>query len=413
VPDAAPTDAVPDTVPAPAITSRVPAEVVRARVGVSIVFAVHGAVTGTFATRVPWLADRIHAGPGALGAALIAVSVGAILAMPLGARLAHQFSSRSTVRVLLLAWCVALLLPAIAPGYAGFVVALLVFGATAGMADVAMNAQGVVVEQRYGRSVMSGLHGLWSAGGLVSSAIGAVAAHANLDARVHFLAATVVLCAIGAFACRWLLDIRLPDDGAPAFALPSKEVLLVGLIGFCAVFAEGGSGDWCAVYLRTVTGAEPGLAAAAYTGFALAMTGGRLFGDRVIRRFGAVSTVRVSGVVAVAGAVLVVASRVPGLAMAGFALLGLGVAVVVPLCFAAAGTIGPNPARAIAGIATIAYGAGLAAPGAIGGVAAASSLPVSFGIVAALLVVLVFGAGALRSRGAKGSSRDLATISNP
>jgi MFS family permease len=378
-----------------------------------VVFAVHGAVTGTFATRVPALAERVHAGPGSLGVALIAPSVGALIAMPLGARLTHRFSSRATVRALLLSWCAALLLPAIAPGYAGFVVALLVFGATAGMADVAMNAQGVVVEQAYGRSIMSGLHGLWSAGGLVASALGALAAHAALDPRLHFLGATVVLCVIGALACGLLLDIRLPDDGAPAFALPSRAVLLIGLVGFCAVFAEGGTGDWCAVYLRTVTGAEPGLAAAAYTGFALAMTGGRLLGDRVIRRFGSVATVRVSGAIAAAGALLVVVSPSTAPAMAGFALLGLGVAVVVPLCFAAAGTVGPNPARAIAGIATIAYGAGLAAPGAIGGIAAATSLPVSFALVGLLCAVLIVGAGALRSRGAKGSSRDLATISNP
>ena len=177
--------------------------------------------------------------------------------------------------------------------------ALLVFGATAGMADVAMNAQGVVVEQRYGRSIMSGLHGLWSAGGLIASGVGALAAHADVDPRLHFLGAAAVLCVIGALACRRLLDIRLPDDGAPAFALPSRAVLLIGLVGFCAIFAEGGTADWCAVYLRTVTGAEPGLAAAAYTGFALAMTGGRLVGDRVVRRFGAVATVRVSGGIAV------------------------------------------------------------------------------------------------------------------
>jgi MFS family permease len=133
----------------------------------------------------------------------------------------------------------------------------------------------------------------------------------------------------------------------------------------------------------------------------------------VVRRFGAVVTVRVSGATAAAGALLVVFAPVPGLAMAGFGLIGLGVAVVVPLCFAAAGSIGPNPARAIAGIATIAYGAGLAAPGAIGGIAAATSLPFSFALVGVLCAVLVVGAGALRTRGAKGSSRDLATISNP
>jgi len=370
---------------------------VRARVGISVVFAVHGAVYGTFATRIPWIADRLHAGPGPLGLALIAPAVGAIVAMPLAARVMHRFRSRPTMLVLLLIWCGALLLPALAPNLVLLFVALFGFGAASGMADVAMNAQGVVVEQAYGRSIMSGLHGLWSAGGLLASGIGAVAAQSDVDARLHFAGMAVLLGLAGWWGCRRLLDVGLPaGDHAPAFAWPSRAVLAIGLVGFCAVFVEGGSAEWCAVYLRTITHAAPGLAAAAFTAFAFSMTAARLVGDRIVRRFGPVATVRVGGVVASTGAVLVLVSRQPAPALVGFGLIGLGVAVVVPLAFAAAGTIGPNPAQAIAGIATIAYGAGLAAPGAIGGIAAISSLPVSFGLIAGLCVVLVFTAGALQ-----------------
>jgi hypothetical protein len=86
-------------------------------------------------------------------------------------------------------------------------------------------------------------------------------------------------------------------------------------------------------------------------------------------------------------------------AIAGFALIGLGISVVVPLAFAAAASIGPNPSQAIAGVATIAYGSGLAAPGAIGGIGELSSLPASFGVVTALCALMIFGAGAMRPRG--------------
>jgi MFS family permease len=126
------------------------------------------------------------------------------------------------------------------------------------------------------------------------------------------------------------------------------------------------------------------------------MTGGRLLGDQVIRRLGAVSSVRLGGLIATVGAVLVLLAWAPIPAIVGFGLIGLGVSVVVPLAFTAAGNIGPNPAQAIAGIATIAYGSGLAAPGAIGGIAHLSSLSVSFAVVAVLLVVMTLGAGVLR-----------------
>jgi MFS family permease len=373
-----------------------PLEIRSARVAVSVVFAIHGAVQGTFATRIPWIADRLDAGPGALGLALIAPALGAVTTMPLVAKLSHRFRNRATLRVLLVAWCTALILPALAPNLPLLFAALLVFGATSGMADVAMNAQAVVVEQRYGRSIMSGLHGLWSAGGLVASGMGALAASANIDARLHFTVMALLLAVVGWFACARLLDVASPGEQAPAFALPSRAVLLVGLIGFCAVFAEIGGADWCAVYLRSVTGANPGVAATAFTAFAFAMTGARLLGDQVIRRLGAVSSVRLGGLIATVGALLVLLARAPIPAIVGFGLIGLGVSVVVPLAFTAAGNIGPNPAQAIAGIATIAYGSGLAAPGAIGGIAHLSSLSVSFAVVAVLLVVMTLGAGVLR-----------------
>ena len=376
-----------------------PAKAIRqARVAVSLVFAVHGAVVGTFATRIPWVADHAHASPGALGVALIAPALGAVTTMPLAANLTAPIpqpgdGARPAPRLVRLPCATGI--GAERPPLFG---ALLISGATAGMADVAMNAQGVVVEQRYGRSIMSSLHGLWSAGGLVASGIGALAAYANIDARVHFGVAAVVLAVVGWFACRGLLDVRLPSDGTPAFALPSRPVLLIGLVGFCAVFAEGGSIDWCAVYVERVTGAGPGVAASAFTAFAFAMTGGRLVGDHVVRRLGPVATVRLGGLIAAAGGVLVLLAREPAPAIAGFAFIGLGVSVVVPLAFAAAGNTGVNPGRAIAGVATIAYGSGLAAPGIIGGIAQVSSLSVSFAVVALLCVGIALGGGALRPR---------------
>ncbi|WP_432137554.1 MFS transporter [Streptomyces sp. bgisy154] len=374
-------------------------DVVRARYAVAAVFAVHGAVTGSFATRVPWIQDHAGVSAGQLGFALAFTAFGASCAMPLAGRITHRFGSRPALRGLLALWTLSLVLPALAPNLVTLCLAMFTYGATAGMADVAMNALGVEVEHRLDRSIMSGLHGMWSAGALLGSAGGTLAAHLGSDARLHHVLAAAVLTLLGLLACRWVLDLRPAEDEEPPprFALPPRSALLIGAVGFCAVFAEGASLDWSAVYLEDELGTSAGLAAACTTGFMLTMAVARIAGDALVNRFGPVRTVRAGGVLAVLGGVLIVAGGHPAPAMAGFALMGLGIAVVVPLCFAAAGHSGPNPSQAIAGVATITYTSGLIAPSLIGGVAQATSLMVSFGVVTVLACGLVVFAGVLRA----------------
>ncbi|MFE9839612.1 MFS transporter [Streptomyces sp. NPDC005551] len=374
-------------------------ELKRARYAVAAVFAVHGAVVGSFATRVPWIQDHASIGAGQLGIALAFPAVGASVAMPLAGRISHTFGARTALRGLLALWTLSLVLPALAPNLLTLCLALFTYGATAGMADVAMNALGVEVENRMNQSIMSGLHGMWSAGALIGSAAGTLAAHLGSDARAHHVLASAVLTVLGLVACQWVLDLKPTEDEEPPprFALPPRSALLIGAVGFCAVFAEGASLDWSAVYLRDQLGTSAGLAAASTTGFTLTMAIARLAGDAVVDRFGAVRTVRVGGVLATLGGLLVVFAGNPAAAMGGFALMGLGIAVVVPLAFAAAGRSGPNPSLAIAGVATITYTSGLVAPSAIGTLAQATSLMVSFGLVTVLALALVVFAGVLRA----------------
>ncbi|MFE9254829.1 MFS transporter [Streptomyces sp. NPDC006879] len=370
----------------------------RAHRAVAAVFGVHGAVTGSFAARIPWLQEHSSLSPGQLGLALAFPAVGAAMAMPLAGRVNHRLGARRALRLLLALWTASLVLPGLASGLVGLCTALFVYGAVSGLSDVAMNALGVETENRLGRSIMSGLHGRWSVGALAGSAAGALAAHVEMDAPIHHALAATLLTAAGLIACRGLLDLRSAPDAEPPprFAAPPRAALLIGLVGFCAVFAEGAGLDWSAVYLGSVLHASPGLAAASTTAFALTMAVARLLGDRVVDRFGPVPTVRAGGVLAALGGVLVVWGGQPATALTGFALIGLGVAVVVPLVFAAAARSGPAPAQALAGVATITYASGLIAPSAIGAVADASSLVVSFTLVTGLTLGLVAGAAMLR-----------------
>ena len=374
-------------------------QAVRARRATALVFAVHGCVAGSFAARLPWIAAHVRIDVGHLGLALLMPGVSAMLAMPFSGRLAHHYAFRPLVAVTIVAWCASLVLPSLPTSLPLLCVALLVFGAAAGIADMAMNAEGVLVEREFGRSVMSSFHGFWSVGVLVGSAGSALASRAEIDTRLQFLLVAVVLAAAGATASRFLIGDETAGltEAPPAFALPTRPVLLIGLVGLCAVFGEQAGTDWSALFIKRELGGSASTAALAVSAFAATMAGVRLIGDRVIRRLGPVVTVRVSGVCAAAGALAVVLAPNLAVGLAGFALLGIGVAVVVPLVFAAAGRVGSHPARSIAGVAGIAYGSGLAAPGVIGGIASAASLKVSFCIVAGLVMVVALAGGVLRA----------------
>ncbi|MFI6349734.1 MFS transporter [Streptomyces sp. NPDC050560] len=373
----------------------------KGRFAIAAVFCVHGSVTGSFATRVPWIQDHAGVSAGQLGLALAFAALGAALAMPLAGRVSHRFGSRTALRGLMALWTLALVLPSLAPNMLTLCAGLLVYGSCSGMADVAMNALGVETENRMGKSIMSGLHGMWSTGAVLGSAGGTLATNLGSDARLHHMLAAAVLTVLGFVCCHWVLDVRPAEDeeAPPRFALPPRSALLIGAVGFCAVFAEGASLDWSAVYLGDVLHGSETLAAATTTGFTLTMAVARIAGDGVVDRFGAVRTVGTGGVLATAGGLLVVVAPGPPVAMAGFALMGLGIAVVVPLTFAAAARSGPNPSQAIAGVATITYTSGLVAPSAIGNLAQATSLVVSFGLVTVLSLGLVFGARVLRQAG--------------
>lgn len=395
----------------------------RARTAVGAVFLTHGAASGTFATRIPWIREHLGLGPGWLGAALACMTVGAGVAMPPAARLTHRVGPHRALAWVSLLCFAGLALPAAAPALGWLFPALLLYGCGLGLMDVTMNAQGVNVERLQGRSVMSSLHGLWSVGTLLGGACGALAAQSGLDARIHLALVAPVSAAVAVTASRWTPD-RVPPhadaappsaadgpEGGPAaeapprFPLPGRGAWAIGLVGFCAVFAEGASMDWSGIYLRDVTHAAPGLAASAYTALACTMAVARLAGDTAVRRFGPVRTVRAGGLMSAVGGAVVATARTPAPAVAGYALIGSGIAVVVPLCFAAAGrTAGASPGQAIAGVATLAYAAGLAAPAAVGWIAQVTSLPLSFALVAALLLGLVPGARVLGAAARAGAA---------
>jgi MFS family permease len=373
-------------------------------VAVSVAFLVNGAVIANWVPRVPAVKAAMGTSDGPLGLALLGLGVGAAAALVVAGRVVARFGSRPVTRVTGIAVCAALVGPGLAGGLPALAVTLALVGAASGLMDVAMNAHGALVERGYRRPVMAGLHGLWSVGGLVGAVAGGLAARADWSPARHFTVAALCLGATLVVGTRWLLPAAL--DVAPAATgrrpwrrgsgLPwSRPLLVLGVVGFSSFFGEGAAHDWSAVYLHDVLGTSAGMAAAGFAAFSLAMATVRFGGDRLSARLGPVRLVRASGLVAAAGLGLGLLAHHPLAGVAGFALLGVGLACVVPVTFSAAGHLGGGLAGvAISRVAAVSYLATFTGPPVIGLVADQVGLAVALAIP-----VLLAGVVALCARG--------------
>ncbi len=355
---------------------------------------------GAWASRIPAIQDRLDLSAGALGVALAGVATSALVAMPLSGSWAARAGSRRATRTLLVAACLAIPLAAFAPAFGLLLVATLLLGAANGGLDVAMNAQGAAVEKRAGKLIFSSLHAGFSFGGLVGALTGAVAAGADVDVRVHLAALGLLALVIGLPATRFLLPADA--DAAPeghSFARPSRALWALGVLAFCCLLAEGAAADWSAVYVEDALDAPAGQAALGYAAFSATMTLGRLVGDRLAGALGSVRLLRMSGLLAGIGLGGALLLATPGAAIAGFALLGAGLSVVVPVVFrSAAATPGTAPGPSLAAVSTLGYLGFLAGPPLVGGLAELTSLPMAIALVVACAASTAALAGATRDR---------------
>jgi MFS family permease len=276
--------------------------------------------------------------------------------------------------------------------------ALAASGVAISVTDVAMNTQGVAVEDRYGRPVLSSLHGLFSVGGLVGAAFGGLMAFLDLTPVLHFLLAAALLGGLVVFAAPRLLPTVGTQRGRrPVFVRPSRALLGLGVVAFCSTIGEGSMADWSAVYLDGTLNAGPGLAAAGYAAYSLLMAAGRLTGDRLNERFGPMALVRSGGGLAAGGLGLALLAAHPAAAIVGFACVGAGLSSIIPLVFSAAGrTPGMSSGSALAAVATVGYAGFLAGPPVIGVLAELISLRGALLAVLGACLVIAWQAAAVR-----------------
>jgi MFS family permease len=315
--------------------------------------------------------------------------------MPLSGVLMSRHGSQRVVRWFALACVFALLLVALAPSVIAVAGALFIFGGLIGGMDVAMNSNAVAVEKKLSQAIMSSSHGFWSLGGFVGGGVGGFAIQ-NFGYFYHAIGVTVFLALILAIAARHVVEDDQPavQETKKPMRLPrTLGVYLVGLVALFAMIPEGAVLDWGALYLQRELGASISVASLAFSLFAGSMAVLRFAGDRVRNKFGSVTTMRVSSLIAAVGILVAGLAPWPWLAIAAFAFAGIGIANIVPIAFSAAGNQpGMASSTGMSVVTTIGYSGILLAPSAIGFAAEQIGFSWVFIILAAPLLVVCFSA---------------------
>ena len=356
----------------------------RAKLATRLAFIAAGFGVACWAPLVPYAKARCQVGDAMMGLVLLLLAAGSIVAMPFAANLSARFGSKPVVLAggIISAVVLPVLSEAASPVMLG--AALFVFGASLGSLDVAMNLHAVDVERASEKPLMSGFHALFSIGGFLGSGMMTALLSRRLTPNISTMASSAILIAIVLAASPGMLANH-EEISQPLFAVPRGVVLAIALLAAISFLVEGALLDWSALLLvggRLLSAARGGLG---YMFFSVAMTLSRLTGDRFVARFGNRVVLTLSGLTAFLGFCLLLLSPVVGLALAGFILIGLGAANIVPILFRLAGTQNAMPkGLAVAALTTAGYSGMLTGPAVIGFLSKGIGLHNAFWFLAAL-----------------------------
>ncbi|RJE83669.1 MFS transporter [Paracoccus onubensis] len=358
------------------------------RTAVSALFFANGMMIGSWAPKLPVLMERLEISESTAGMVVLCLGLGSISLMPVFGAMTARHGSARAVKLSALLGVPTLLLMTLAPNLILVMIAVLLFGGFMGGMDVSMNANAVAVERIRRRAIMSSCHGFWSLGGVVGAGLGGVAL-SELGEASHAILATLAFCAVLAFALpRMLVDAPDEREARMPLRLPRSPLpYIIGIMALCCMIPEGAILDWGAVYLQREMGASLSLSGWAFAACAATMAVLRFLGDFLRQKLGAVTTLRISATIAIAGLGIAGMAQQPLVAIMGFGFAGLGIANLVPIMFSAAGNLPLlAPGVGLSVVTTMGYSGILLAPGSIGFLAESMSFSTIYLGLAALLL---------------------------
>ncbi|MCU5773119.1 MFS transporter [Erwiniaceae bacterium BAC15a-03b] len=358
-----------------------------------VIFFIAGLGMSAWAPLVPYAKTRIGLSDASLGALLLSLGFGSLVAMPLTGKLAAKYGCKALIVIASLTVMLVLPLLATLPTAIALAVTLMIFGAAIGVLDVAMNIQAVEVEKAAGRAMMSGFHGFFSIGGIAGAGLVSALLWAGLLPLQAVLMVAVLIFLLLLSSQKHLLSQRLHQPDTPLLVLPRGWVLFLGILCFILFLTEGAILDWSALFLTNSRDLPASQAGLGYAVFSVAMTIGRLTGDRTVSRFGSTTILLCGSLGAAAGIFLAVSINDVTVTLLALFLVGLGASNTVPILFSAAGKQDIMPVNlAISAMTTIGYAGILAGPALVGFVSQWFSLTTAFTAIAVLLLAVAASA---------------------
>ncbi|MEV1332184.1 MFS transporter [Micromonospora costi] len=353
-----------------------------ARNGVALVFTLNGLAVATWFSRVPAAREALGLSAGRLGLLLLAMSAGALLAMPTAGLVSQRLGAARTVALSTVVVALGVAGAGLAAGLTGSVVGvaagLFAFGYGSGTCDVAMNVEGAAVERRLGRTIMPRFHAAWSLGSVAGAGLGAGAARLDVPMGAHLTAVAVVVLAGTLLGARLFLPLPAngsdaPEQGGAAgrrrallAAWREPRTLLIGLLVLVMAFTEGSANDWLAVAFVDGHDLSEAAGAAVFGVFVVGMTLGRTAGTIALDRWGRVRVLAATIVLAAAGAALAVLAGSGPVAIVGVALWGIGASLGFPVGMSAAADEEDKAPVRVSVVAVIGYTAFLGGPPLLG-----------------------------------------------
>lgn len=374
---------------------------IRARKATKAVFLVCGLGVSSWAPMVPYAKDRLQLNDASLGLLLLLLGTGAISMMPVSGILSNRYGSRIVMLYSAIVMALTLPLLLVMSNIIWMGVVLFIFGSAVGTIDVAMNSHGVQVQNRFGKPIMSSLHGLFSVGGLLGSLGLGFLMKLGLEPITAAISIAVLLIIIVSWKYNTLFDMETEraaiqefssdaqNGNSKSFSWLTGSVLFLGAMCFAVFLAEGSMLDWSAVFLTENRKIDEELAGVGYAAFSIAMATMRLLGDKLVSHLDGRKVVIGGSLIGAAGIFLVILTPWLVTALLGFILLGLGAANIVPVFISEGGRLkNVSSTVSIPAITTIGYAGQLSGPAMLGFIAHQYSLPIALGFSGFLLVLV-------------------------
>ena len=360
---------------------------------VGLAFAIMSLLFGAWITRIPDIQLQSQLSEGELGLALLGMPIGAVAIMPFLGKIISRWGTGKVTFYSALGYCLAMVLPAFSYNLWSLSLILIIVGVSAGAMDVAMNAAAAHIEKRDRRAIMSTCHAFFSFGGMIGAGLASLIAGWGVPVLSHLALMAGSMLILAFYLKRQWLQITQQSGGSHHWAWPGRSLIVLAIIGFCVLLAEGAIADWSAVYLKNTLKGSGFISGLGFAGFSMTMAWGRLYGDILIPSWGGKKLVIGGGLLAAVALLVALIAGNTWAAILGFTMVGLGFSCIVPIIFSAAANVpGVTPGGGIAAIASMGYIGFMVGPPAIGFLAEAYGLAYGLGFVALMaLIIAVLG----------------------